>query len=92
MKLVHELNDDHFVRGLKFCKIMSEQLINNQYLFFNICFSDESSYFLNGLVNRHDLMQEESTQHLLENSWKYFGLLVMLLLTGRSTTYYAVAV
>lgn len=71
--LVHQLNEDDYDRRLEFCEIMSERIINNPDLVFNICFSDECSFFLNGTVNRHNcrywsdenphLFHEVHTQH-----------------------------
>ncbi|XP_050307733.1 uncharacterized protein LOC126744391 isoform X2 [Anthonomus grandis grandis] len=51
--LVQELYEDDFDRRSQFSKIMSERIINDPNFLFNTCFSDESSFFLNGLVNRH---------------------------------------
>lgn len=73
IRLVHELNDDDPDRRLQFCEEMSQRLIDNPDLLFNICFSDECTFYLNGAVNRHNcrywddsnphLMQEVHTQH-----------------------------
>lgn len=52
--LVQELNEDDFDRRLEFCEIVSERIINNPNWLFNICFSDECSFFVNGNVNRHN--------------------------------------
>lgn len=52
--LVQELHEDDFDRRLEFCENMSERIINDPNLVFNICFSDECSFFLNGIVNRHN--------------------------------------
>lgn len=52
--LVQELNEDDFDRRLQFCEDMSERIINDEHFLFNTCFSDECSFFLNGVVNRHN--------------------------------------
>lgn len=54
IKLVHELNEDDHDRRLEFCENMSQRIIDTRQFLFNICFSDESSFFLNGTVNRHN--------------------------------------
>lgn len=54
VKLVQELNEDDYDRRLQFCEIMSTNLTNNVNLLYNICFSDECMFFLNGEVNRHN--------------------------------------
>lgn len=67
------MNDDDFDRRLQFCETMSERAIADQHFLFNICFSDECSFFLNGIVNRHNcrywsdsnpsIFHEVHTQH-----------------------------
>lgn len=52
--LVQDINEDIFYRRLHFCELIREQIINNPNLFFNIRFSYECSFFLNGTVNRHN--------------------------------------
>lgn len=52
--LVQELHEDDYDRRLQFCEIMSERAGNDPQFLFNICFSDECSFFLNGTVNRHN--------------------------------------
>lgn len=52
--LSHELNEDDFDRRSQFCELASERTINNPNFLFNICFSDECSFFLNGIVNRQN--------------------------------------
>ncbi|EFN73065.1 hypothetical protein EAG_00196, partial [Camponotus floridanus] len=73
IKLLQELNEDDFDRRLQFCEVMSERITNNPNFLFNICFSDECSFFLNGTVNRHNcrywaesnpsIFYETHTQH-----------------------------
>ena len=52
--LVHQLNEDDFDRRQEFCEIMAERLRLDENYLFNICFSDESTFFLNSTVNRHN--------------------------------------
>lgn len=54
MTLVHELNEDDPDRRLQFCELFSEQLVTNPNLIYNICFSDECTFMLNGGVNTHN--------------------------------------
>lgn len=71
--LLQELNEDDYDRRLQFCEYFSEQLILNQNLLYNTCFSDECTFMLNGEVNRHNcrywsdtnphLFREYHTQH-----------------------------
>ncbi|XP_023233231.1 uncharacterized protein LOC111632943 [Centruroides sculpturatus] len=54
INLVHQLNKNDFDRRQRFCEIMTERLrVDVDYLF-NICFSDECTFFLNSTVNRHN--------------------------------------
>lgn len=54
MTLVQELNEDDPDRRLQFCELLSEHLVNNINLLYNICFSDECTFMLNGAVNTHN--------------------------------------
>lgn len=54
LKMVHELSEDDPDRRLQFCDLMTERLQQNQIRVSNICFSDESTFFLNGHVHRHN--------------------------------------
>lgn len=73
IRLVQELNEDDFDRRLQFCEVVSEMINDNQNYMFDICFSDECSFYLNGIVNRHNcrywsdenprLFREVHTQH-----------------------------
>jgi Helix-turn-helix domain (DUF4817) len=73
IKLTQELNEDDFDRRSQFCEVLSERAIENPHFLFNICFSDECSFFLNGTVNRHNcrywadsnphIFHEVHTQH-----------------------------
>lgn len=73
IRLVQELNEDDFDRRLEFCETMSARVNQDPHLLFNICFSDECSFFINGTVNRHNcrywgdtnprIFHETHTQH-----------------------------
>lgn len=73
IRLVQELNEDDSDRRLQFCEVVSEMINGNQNYMFDICFSDECSFYLNGIVNRHNcrywsdenprLFREVHTQH-----------------------------
>ncbi|XP_066157702.1 uncharacterized protein [Euwallacea fornicatus] len=73
IKLVQELNEDDFDRRLHFCELISQRATENHNFIFNICFSDEASFSLNGIVNRHNcrywsdinphIFHEAHTQH-----------------------------
>lgn len=52
--LVHEINEDDPDRRLQFCEMMTDKINTNANFLFNICFSDECSFFVNGTVNRHN--------------------------------------
>lgn len=54
ISLVHELNEDDYDRRLQFCETISETTTTNPRFLFNVCFSDECSFFLSGTVNRHN--------------------------------------
>lgn len=54
MQNVQELNEDDPDRRTEFCEIMSQLLIGDNNYLYNVCFSDESSFYLNGHVNRHN--------------------------------------
>lgn len=54
IKLLHELNEDDYDRRLEFCENISQRITDSRHFLYNICFSDESSFFLNGTVNRHN--------------------------------------
>lgn len=52
--LVHQLNEDDFDRRQEFCEIMTTRIDADENFLFNICFSDEATFFLNSTVNRHN--------------------------------------
>lgn len=71
--LVQELSEDDFDRRIQFCELMTEKIIVDKKILRRICFSDECTFFLNGLVNRHNMrywcqenpheFRTEHTQH-----------------------------
>lgn len=54
VRLIHELNEDDPDRRLQFCDTMQEKITDDPDFLMKICFSDESTFFLNGEVNRHN--------------------------------------
>lgn len=54
IQLVHELNEDDPDRRLQFCDAISHEIDRDPLFVFKTCFSDECTFFLNGLVNRHN--------------------------------------
>ena len=49
MRIVHELTEDDPDRRLQFCEIMAQKMEENPNYLRHICFSDESTFFLNGI-------------------------------------------
>jgi len=54
IQILHELNEDDYDRRIEFCELMCQRINEDHNLIKNICFSDESSFFLNGFVNKHN--------------------------------------
>lgn len=54
IKLIHELNEDDFDRRMEFCENMQELCNQNNGFEYNILFSDEATFCLNGTVNRQN--------------------------------------
>lgn len=55
IRLIHELNnEDDPDKRLQFCEEMEAMVAADPHLVERICFSDESSFFLNGVVNRYN--------------------------------------
>ena len=54
IQILHELNEDDYDRRIEFCESMCQRIDEDPHLIKNICFSDESTFFLNGIVNRHN--------------------------------------
>lgn len=73
MHLTHELSEDDFDRRIEFCDTMMQKLDINPNFVNSIVFTDESTFMLNGNVNRHNCrywtdtnphwMIEAHTQH-----------------------------
>lgn len=53
MKLTQELQEADFGKRLDFCESMENSIRDPNFLK-NVCFSDESTFHLNGYVNRHN--------------------------------------
>lgn len=53
MKLTQELSEADFGKRLDFCESMENSIRDPNFLK-NVCFSDESTFHLNGYVNRHN--------------------------------------
>lgn len=79
MKLTQELSEDDYLKRLDFCEFMEQRIREPKFLE-NVCFSDESTFHLNGYVNRHNFRywceanpneyREAHTQRpLKENVW-----------------------
>lgn len=51
IKILHQLVEDDPDRRLEFCEIMAERIAANRFYLQHICFSDESTFCLNGSVN-----------------------------------------
>lgn len=54
LQIHQELTEHDPDNRLEFCEIMTERINNNTISVKNVCFSDESSFSLHGLVNRHN--------------------------------------
>jgi hypothetical protein len=73
MHFVHTLSGDDFDRRIEFCEIMTARIAENDQYLHHICFSDESTFFLNGEVNTQNVrywcdenphvVRESHTQH-----------------------------
>lgn len=53
-KLVHALNEDDPDRRLQFCEEIGELIDANTNFVYNVAFSDECTFFVNGTVNKHN--------------------------------------
>jgi hypothetical protein len=86
LKMVHHLSDDDPDRRLEFCECMTNKISQNPHYTKTICFSDESTFCLNGNVNTQNVrywsvtnphtFREEHTQFPEKvNVWAgtYFG-------------------
>lgn len=73
ISILQQLSEDDYDRRIEFCEILTARIQNDPNLIKNICFSDESTFFLNGFVNKHNcrywdnenphLFREDHTQH-----------------------------
>lgn len=54
MQIHQELSEDDFDRRVEFCERMTAAINDNAIQVKNICFSDESTFYLNGFVNKHN--------------------------------------
>lgn len=54
IRLIHELSEDDPDKRLRFCEEMEAMVAADPHLVKQIFFSDESSFFLNGVVDRHN--------------------------------------
>ena len=52
--LIHEINEDDPDRRMQFCDQIQQKIAEDPEFVKKTCFSDESSFFLNGTVNRHN--------------------------------------
>lgn len=65
IQIFHQLSEDDFDRRIQFCEEMSQKITEDPYLLQNICFSDESTFFLNGFVNKHNCRYWDNTNPLV---------------------------
>lgn len=56
LRLIHELNEDDPDRRIEFCEIMQNKSNDDPNFIKSILFSDESKFYLNGVVNRHNMV------------------------------------
>lgn len=67
MHLLHELTEDDFDRRIEFCEVFMNKLTQNLDFTHNVLFSDESTFWLNGSVNRHNCRYwSEKNPHWME--------------------------
>lgn len=73
IQLVQELSDDDYDRRLEFCENMMELCNANPNFIRQIMFSDESTFYLNGNVNRHNCRYwaTENPHWIRENHTQY---------------------
>lgn len=80
VNLIHELNEDDPDRRIEFCDTMMTRIDEDPNFLYSIVFSDESTFTLNGEVNRHNCRywsdsnphwtRDEHTQYLQKlNVW-----------------------
>lgn len=73
VQLVHELNEDDSDRRIEFCEIMEARCLLDPSFKKNILFSDESTFFLNGTVNRQNCRywSRENPHWMMEANTQY---------------------
>lgn len=71
--LVQELNEDDPDRRLEFCETMMNRIDAQPNFLYNILFSDEATFTLNGEVNRHNsrYWSDSNPAWMLENHTQY---------------------
>lgn len=67
MHIEQKLAKDDFDRRIPFCELMTERIAEHDQFLKNICFSDESSFSLNGFVNKHNVRcwSDSNNLHIL---------------------------
>jgi hypothetical protein len=73
IQLHHALNDDDPDRRVEFCEGLTNWMNNDHELLMKICFSDESTFFLNGALNRHNCRywSDENPHEFREGNTQY---------------------
>ena len=61
IQMFQQLCEDDCDRRIQFCEEMSQKITEDPNLLKNICFSDESTFFLNGFVNKHNCRYWDNT-------------------------------
>jgi len=66
--LVQKLNEDNFDRQNEFCELMMQRIDEEPNFLFNIVFSNEATFEVNGNVNRHNfrLWSDENPHWILQ--------------------------
>lgn len=73
IQILQQLSEDDYDRRIEFCETMTQMIQADRNFVKNVCFSDESTFFLNGFVNKHNcrywdnenphLFREDHTQY-----------------------------
>lgn len=71
--LVQELSEDDFDRRMEFYDVMMRKTDDDSNFVFNVIFSDEATFELNGLVNRHNcrFWSDNNPHWMLEDHTQY---------------------
>ncbi len=83
--LLQELSEKDFQLRMDFCETMELSIRNNDFVT-NICFSDESTFFLNGYVNRHNMRywcQQNPFEYRIEHTQRPLKSMVWAGILGR---------